>query len=228
MHGDLPWLSSLILVMKLPQFDPSPAIYFSDLVRSRFGPTTSVTSLLDEFSVAAALQSVLGGLAFEFRVVPHAFWNFRFSVSSKSVGLLIHRYGWFISRHWRDGGPNYLREKAIWDLEQDAQWTTVSKDKKKSSHASHYGKFSYADSVRQSCPGHKSVFSRLHIPESLLKTVPLETPAQQATSSSLSLDPQGSTKNTGPRLALFQISNLLSMLISFSFGRVLHPTSPVY
>lgn len=28
---------------------------------------------------------------------------------------------------WRDGGPDYIKEKKKWDLEQEAEWTFVSK-----------------------------------------------------------------------------------------------------
>lgn len=140
--------------MATPSLDPSVWVVFQDLIRARFGPASSVTSPdghffliasfsrcsfhLDESSVAAILQSVLGGCAEDFRVQSQAFMNFKFSVANKHIGLMVHcltpfvGYLPFISLSVRDGGPNFLKEKTKWDLEQEAQWTHISRDKKKS------------------------------------------------------------------------------------------------
>lgn len=52
---------------------------------------------------------------------------------------------------WRNGGPDFLKEKAIWDAWQDDEWHLVTNSRK-----------SYATTVK-SAPSH-SVFTRLHYP----------------------------------------------------------------
>lgn len=61
---------------------------------------------------------------------------------------------------WRDGGPDYIKEKRKWDLEHEAVWTYVH----------HSSKKSYAQIVvlplksRRNAP--KSVFKILSFPNS--------------------------------------------------------------
>lgn len=87
------------------------------MVHDRFGPLAFVTSppssargfllvvsfarsaiRLDNDSVSLNLQSVLGGKALEFRVLHQSSWIFRFSVSSKNVGLIIRRLDNFVCK----------------------------------------------------------------------------------------------------------------------------------
>lgn len=60
---------------------------------------------------------------------------------------------------WRDGGPDFLKEKPKWDLEQEALWT----------HVPFRSNLSYA-SVAAMPPTnqsrHKSVFKRIFYPSS--------------------------------------------------------------
>lgn len=75
---------------------------------------------LDSDSVALILQSVLGGKASDFRVVFQTSWIYRFSISSKHVGLIIRRLDKHVCKEfalffslWRDGGPDYIKEKKV-------------------------------------------------------------------------------------------------------------------
>ncbi|CAN6344139.1 unnamed protein product [Urochloa humidicola] len=132
--------SSLVL-------DYRSSLDFQALVRDRHGASFQVSSStssgdflmvvsfsrsafrLDNDFVALILQSVLGGNAPNFRVIHQADWTFRFSVSCKLVGLMIHRLRSFSCKAfaihftlWRDGGLDSVREKAKYDLEQEAEW----------------------------------------------------------------------------------------------------------
>ncbi|CAO2141198.1 unnamed protein product [Urochloa humidicola] len=127
---------------------------------------------------------------------------FRFSVFSKNVGLMIYKLKSFACRSfaiffslWGNGGPNWQKEYRLWLLEQEAEWTHVTRNKKKS----------FADVVRSSQPsGHRlpvfqrlkfpsdyhknffpsrtSVFSRIHIPDDYFDPPPSSpSPATSAT-----------------------------------------------
>lgn len=112
-----------------------PGFEFQDLVYDRFVPFAHVSSpsplddfflvvsfsrsaiRLDNDSAAPIFPSVLRGLAAEFRVVFQTFWIFRFLVSSKNIGLMIHWLDNFVCKDfalffslWRDGGPDYMKE----------------------------------------------------------------------------------------------------------------------
>lgn len=112
-------------------------------------------------SMALILLACLGGKAEDFRVVWLRDWCFKFTVSSKSVGLLINYTknisNYLFSLHfalWRNGGPDSVKEKAIWERLQEEEWQLVSRHKS--------GKQSYAEAVRADRP---SVFSRIRFPE---------------------------------------------------------------
>ncbi|KAF8671755.1 hypothetical protein HU200_049876 [Digitaria exilis] len=136
--------------MALSSLDHRPGQDFQRLVHDRFGPSTHISSpnssgdfylvvsfarsvfRLDNDSVAVILQSVLGGCASDFRVQHQSFWIFRFSVPSKRVGFMIRNLDKFVCKEfalffslWRDGGPDYIKEKLKWDKEQEAEWTYV-------------------------------------------------------------------------------------------------------
>lgn len=103
----------------------------------------------NEESTSQIIQACIGGVAADFR----------FTVFSKNVGIMIHRLGKvcnpLFDLHftlWRNGGPNYMKEKRIWDAKQDAEWHLVTRAKR-----------SYSD-VAQSGSSH-SAFQRLVFPE---------------------------------------------------------------
>lgn len=60
---------------------------------------------------------------------------------------------------WRDGGPDYIKEKHKWDLEQEAEWTQVHKSSKRS--YAHVAALPPKPSGRP-----KSVFKRIIYPHS--------------------------------------------------------------
>lgn len=166
------------------------------MVHDRFGPLAFVTSPpapardfllvvsfarsaihLDNNSVGLILQSVLGGKALEFRVLHQSSWIFRFWISSKNVGLVVCCLDNFVCKEfalffslWRDGGPDYIKEKMKWDLEQEAQWHTVSRTSKRS----------YADvAAMPSTPSasrRKNVLRHLSYPSSYYKDNFLKDP----------------------------------------------------
>lgn len=103
--------------------DPSLDFFFLVASFSRFAHR------LDTDVVALILQSILGGNALNFCVVHLADRSFRFSVVSKLIGLMVHRLSKFVCKGiavfftlWRDGGPDYLKEKAKWDQEMEVEW----------------------------------------------------------------------------------------------------------
>ncbi|CAL4888967.1 unnamed protein product [Urochloa decumbens] len=66
----------------------------------------------------------------------YADWTYRFSVSCKSVGIMIHRLRSFSCKSfaihftlWRNGGPDSIREKAKFDLEEEAEWQPARRQK---------------------------------------------------------------------------------------------------
>lgn len=144
--------------MALSSLDFHPGLDFQATVHDRFGSLAFVTSppyvrdfflvvsfsrsaiRLDENSVALILQSVLGRNASDFRLLHQSSWIFQFSVSSKNIGVMVRRLDKFIFKYlalffsrWRDGGPDFIKEKKKWDLEQQAEWHTVSRSSKRSS-----------------------------------------------------------------------------------------------
>ncbi|TVU49372.1 hypothetical protein EJB05_00680, partial [Eragrostis curvula] len=127
----------------------------SDLVSKRFGSSAVVSSpssssdfflvasfgrsavRINEDSVGLILQSCLGGVAKDFRVILLRDWCFRFSVSCKDVGFMIYRLRSVINQHfalffalWGNGGPDSVRQKQIWDAIQDEEWHLVCRSKK--------------------------------------------------------------------------------------------------
>lgn len=93
---------------------------------------------LNADSVSLILQATLGGRAEDFHVVHLAGWMFRFSVSSKEVGFWIYKLHKFLCKQfailfflWGNGGPNWRRDLALWESEQEAEWTTVGSKGKK-------------------------------------------------------------------------------------------------
>jgi hypothetical protein len=90
--------------------------------------------------VATILQSVIGGSAELFRVLPLGGRVFRFSVSSRVVGFHIYGLRSFdcssfkvFFNLWHGGGPNYIAEFRRWEAEEQAKWTTVQKHNASSS-----------------------------------------------------------------------------------------------
>jgi hypothetical protein len=96
------------------------------------------TFRLDEFSVAFALASCLGGAPAGFHVQFQSERHFLFSVANKSVGFHVYALRRFIGEHfdvyfhlWRDGTQNWEREKRLWELEQAQECTEVMSRKTK-------------------------------------------------------------------------------------------------
>lgn len=87
---------------------------------------------LTEDSVAFALASCLGGAPAGFHVQFQSDRHFRFSVANKAVGFHVYSLRRFIGDHfdayfhlWHDGTPNWEREKRLWELEQEKEWSKV-------------------------------------------------------------------------------------------------------
>jgi hypothetical protein len=94
--------------------------------------------------VSLILQSCIGGVAFDFKVIWLKDWCFKFSVSCKNVDLMIYHLRKFSSKHfnihftlWRNGGPDWICELSQWEMLQEAEWHLVSRTKR-----------SYADAVK--------------------------------------------------------------------------------
>jgi hypothetical protein len=89
--------------------------------------------------VAFALASCLGGAPAGFQVKCLSDRHFRFSVANKRVGFHVYNIRRFIGNHfdayfhlWRDGAADWEREKRMWEIEQELQWTMVlSKSEKR-------------------------------------------------------------------------------------------------
>lgn len=91
---------------------------------------------LSENSTSLILQSVIGGVPENFRVLKLGERVFRFSVSSPAVGFHIYKLRSFECAHfkvffnlWHGGGPNFRSEFRRWQAEEKAQWTVVGKKK---------------------------------------------------------------------------------------------------
>ncbi|CAN6251175.1 unnamed protein product [Urochloa humidicola] len=144
----------------LSSIDFSPGLAFQALVWERFGATAQVSFVsldhdffliasisrsavrVDVDSVALFLQAVLGGNAPNFRVLHLAIWNIRFSINGKHVGIMVHRLSKFTCKFfaihftlWRDGDPDSIKEKDLWDAEQAAEWIPAPGSKSKRSYA---------------------------------------------------------------------------------------------
>jgi hypothetical protein len=96
------------------------------------------TFRLTEDSVAFALASCLGGAPAGFHVQYQSDRHFCFSMANKAVGFHVYSLRRFISDHfdayfhlWRDGSANWEREKRLWELEQQKQWTEVMNKRQK-------------------------------------------------------------------------------------------------
>lgn len=117
---------------------------------------------VNEDSVGLLLQSCIGGIDTDFRVLHLSHMMFRFSVFSKDVGFMIYRLKSFSCKLFKDffhlcgsGGPDWKRDFARWQAEQEAEWT-VSKPKSKPK--------SYAEAVSSTVRPDRSVFSRISYP----------------------------------------------------------------
>jgi hypothetical protein len=90
------------------------------------------TFCLTKESVAFALASCLGGAPASFHVEYQSDRHFCFSMANKAVGFHEHSLRHFIGDHfdvyfhlWRDGIANWEKEKRLWDLEQEREWSVV-------------------------------------------------------------------------------------------------------
>ena len=94
------------------------------------------TFRLTEDSVSQVLQACLGGSAACFHVTFLSDRHFRFSISCKAVGFRIYNLRHVIGscfdvyfHLWSNGAPNWEREKFLWELEQEKEWTFVQRSR---------------------------------------------------------------------------------------------------
>lgn len=111
-----------------------PGLGLEKLVSQHFGSLVSPPlSLLNGFllvasfghsaihlnldSVGLILQSCIGGVAKDFRVIHLSGWMYHFTISCKEVGFLIYKLKSFICKNfavlfflWGNGGQNWKRE----------------------------------------------------------------------------------------------------------------------
>jgi hypothetical protein len=141
------------LVSKL---DFSPGIIFREDVLRRFGasvhhPSSNpegsfillatfrrYTFRLTESSVSFALATCLGGSPAGFHVQFLSERHFRFSVSCKKVGFHVYGLRRFIGSSfdvyfhlWNNGVPHWEREKRLWEIEQEKEWTKLKSKRQK-------------------------------------------------------------------------------------------------
>jgi hypothetical protein len=106
---------------------------------------------LEPSAVAHMLQACLGGIANDFHVSFLRDRSFRFSVCNRQVGFFINNLRSFKCDEfvvhfllWGNGGPNFLREFRLWEIEEEKSWQTI-------------GRQSYAQAVRQPLSGANQV-----------------------------------------------------------------------
>ncbi|TVT98026.1 hypothetical protein EJB05_56695, partial [Eragrostis curvula] len=97
---------------------------------------------LTDLSVAHILQAVLGGDAKAFKVEDLQDRVYKFSVSCKKISFYIYNIKSYectdfkiLFHLWGNGGPQAIQEEQRWDLEQEREWTMVTKKKKMKSYA---------------------------------------------------------------------------------------------
>ncbi|TKV99502.1 hypothetical protein SEVIR_8G048460v4 [Setaria viridis] len=140
--------------MDISDLDLCPGLDFSAKVRSALGvrvsPHTSTSPSkfwllatftrsrvkLSEDNVGFMLQSALGGSAPRFEVSEIADWIFKFCVSSKDVGLLVHQLGFFqceifkvAFNLWNDRGLNFARSVLASSQGTNFPWVSVASKK---------------------------------------------------------------------------------------------------
>jgi hypothetical protein len=126
------------------------------------------TFRLTERSVSLALHSILGGAPAGFHVKYESDRHFRFAVASKKVGLFIVSHRRMIARNfdvyfhlWRDGGADWMRERELWQKEEEEQWTVISSKRKKikgkNSPYHHCKSVRFATKLIQDSPVRKSI-----------------------------------------------------------------------
>jgi hypothetical protein len=107
--------------------------YFSLVVS--FG---RATFRMAEETVALALEAALGGFCGSLFVTQLRDRVFSFRVASKEVGFYIIQKRIFIAEKfkcyfhlWSNGGPNWKREFASWQQDNNQQWTLVSPSRRR-------------------------------------------------------------------------------------------------
>lgn len=115
-----------------PSFPSSEFFLVLSFGRCKFKVSVSSATIL--------LQSVIGGVAENFRLLPLGDRVFRFSVASSVVGFHIYKLRSSECKNfkvffnlWHGGGPNFKSEFRRWVADEEAQWTTVGKKKDSSS-----------------------------------------------------------------------------------------------
>jgi hypothetical protein len=89
---------------------------------------------LDCDSVSAMLSACLGGIPKDFNVCHLRDRTFRFSVFSKQVGFFINQLRSYRCSDfmvyfllWGNGGPNFIREYSLWQMDEERSWQSSSK-----------------------------------------------------------------------------------------------------
>ena len=121
---------------------------------------------LNEDSVALALQSCLGGNAQDFHVQFISHNHFRFSVSCKSIGLVIYKLRQFIGKSfdvyfhlWNNGVPHWEREKRLWEIEEEKKWIKVVSKRQKKSQRKHKKRVRFAENLTSYTKANSQKFS---------------------------------------------------------------------
>lgn len=111
--------------------------------------------------VGMGLHSVLGrggGAPGGFHIHHEQHSHFRFSVASKEVGFLVYSRKRITTKHfnvyfflWHGGGANWIEDHKAWEREEEEQWTSVSRKKKKTTK-----KVTFSSPIKQRSPLVKS------------------------------------------------------------------------
>lgn len=150
--------------------ESSPAGSFFLLVTFR-----RYTFRLTEDSVAFALASCLGGAPAGFHVQYLSDRHYRFSVANKNVGFHVYKIRRFIGDHfdayfhlWRNGSADWEREKRLWEIEQERQWTKIlsksSKRVAKTKKKVHFAPESYRSPDNKNLPQKTVSVGQFNIP----------------------------------------------------------------
>lgn len=170
-----PWRPLILAMGCLSDLDLSLGLNFQRLAFERFSSPVSFTPsfgahefflvacfgrfaiCLSEDSIGLMLQSCLGAIDKDFKVLHMSGNMFRFSAFSKDIGFMIYRLHSFKCKSidmffalWGDGAPNWRPELVNWSYEEEAKWFEPKSSRK-----------TFAQIVQQS---HRLTFKRISYP----------------------------------------------------------------